>query len=76
MKGNRNRKRRRRRKTSAAKYVGILLLLTIVAAGGIVIWNLTPGVKIAKRLEAADAFVQSRNYEEAIASCVEALEID
>ena len=76
MKGNRNRKRRRRRKTSAAKYVGISLLLAVAAAGGIVLWNLTPGVKIAKRLEAADAFVKSRDYEEAIASCVEALEID
>lgn len=76
MKGNRNKRRRRRRKTSAAKYVVIFLLLAAAAAGGFVLWNLTPGVKIAKRLEAADAFVQSRNYEEAIASCVEALEID
>lgn len=76
MKENRNKRRRRRKKASAAKYVMAVLLLAAVAAGGVILWNLTPGVKIAKRLEAADIFVKDKNYEEAIASCAEALEID
>ncbi|MDE7333808.1 MAG: tetratricopeptide repeat protein [Lachnospiraceae bacterium] len=76
MKGNRKKRRRRRKKTSPVKYWAAFLLLAAAAVSGIVVWNLTPGAKIAKRLKAADAFVQNRNYEEAIASCVEALEID
>ena len=77
MKGKRNKRRRRRKKTSAAKYIGVFMLLAVLIAGGVIaVWNLTPGVKIAKRLKAADAYVQSQNYEEAIASCEEALEID
>lgn len=70
------RRRRRRRAVMIERTVIALLIVVFLVGGTTLVWNLMPDVKVAKRLEAADAFVETRNYEEAIASCEEALQID
>lgn len=73
----RERRRKHRRKAVMIERTVTALLLVVFFAGGtVLVWNLMPGIKVAKRLEAADAFVETSNYEEAIASCEEALQID
>ncbi len=70
------RRRQRRRAVMIERTVIALLIVVFLVGGTTLVWNLMPDVKVAKRLEAADAFVETRNYEEAIASCEEALQID
>lgn len=50
--------------------------LALAVAIGVLIYQLTPGVQVAKQLKEADAYLETENYEDAIASCQEALEID
>ena len=63
------RRRQRRRAVMIERTVIALLIVVFLVGGTTLVWNLMPDVKVAKRLEAADAFVETRNYEEAIASC-------
>lgn len=73
----REQRRKRRKRAVMIERTAIALLIVVFLVGGtVLIWNLMPGIKVAKRLEAADAFVETSNYEEAIASCEEALQID
>ncbi len=73
------RERRRKRRKRAVMLERIFVLFFIVAGlagGGMLFYNLLPEIKIAKQLEAAGEYVQTMDYEEAIASCEEALKID
>ncbi len=70
------RRKRRKRALMIERTVIALLIVVLLAGGTVLVFNLLPNVKVAKRLEAADAFVENSNYEEAIASCEEALQID
>lgn len=73
------RKRRRKRRKRAVmieRMVTALFIVVFLAGGILLVRNFMPGIKVAKRLEAAESFVQASNYREAIASCEEALQID
>ncbi len=71
----RRRKKRKKRVIMARLALGggLLLILT----GGIVLTlHYLPELRVARQLKAASVYVESQDYEEAIASCQEALEID
>lgn len=73
----RERRRKRRKKIVMIERMVVALLIVVILVGGTtLVWNLLPGIKVARRLEAADAFVETMEYDEAIASCEEALQID
>lgn len=76
-KAARERRRKHRRRVVMAERITVALLLVVGIVGGtVVVWNLLPEIKVAKQLEAAGEYVQTEDYEEAIASCEEALKID
>lgn len=70
------RRRHRRRVVMAERIFLVLLLVGILAGGAAVVWNQMPGIKLAKRLNDAVEYKEAEAYDEAIASCEEALEID
>lgn len=70
------RRRKRQRVVLAEKILLAVLGVVILAGGGIAVYKLVPQLRIAKQLEEADGYVEIQNYEEAIASCEEALSID
>lgn len=73
----RERRRKRRKKAVMTQRIVLALLIVVFAVGGTtLIWNLLPMVRVDRRLEAVDEFVKLQAYEEAIASCEEALKID
>lgn len=73
----RERRRKRRKKAVMTQRIVLALLIVVLAVGGTtLIWNLLPVVRVNRQLEAVDEFVKSQAYEEAIASCKEALKID
>lgn len=73
----RERRRKRRKRVVLAERIAAAAFVIAVLAGGIFLFfHLSPEIKIAKQLEAAGEYVQTQEFEEAIASCEEALEID
>ncbi|MDE7286569.1 MAG: tetratricopeptide repeat protein, partial [Lachnospiraceae bacterium] len=70
------RRKRRKRVVLAERIVAAAFILAVFAGGIFLIWQLSPEIKIAKQLEAAGEYVQTQDFEQAIASCEEALEID
>lgn len=74
----RARRRRHRKRVVMAERIFLAVLLVGILAGGaaIVFWNLRPEAKVARQLDAADEYKEAQSYDEAIASCEEALEID
>ncbi len=73
----RERRRRRRKRVVMAERIVVALWIVVFLAGGTaLVWNLMPGRKVARRLEEADAYAATHAYDEAIASCEEALQID
>lgn len=70
------RRRHRRRVVMAERIFLVLLLVGILAGGAAVVWNQMPGIKLAKRLNDAVEYKEAEAYDEAIASCEEALKID
>ncbi len=70
------RKKRRKRAVLAGRLAAAAFIAAGLAGAGFLIWNLSPEIKIAKQLEAAGEYVQTQDFEEAIASCEQALEID
>ena len=75
-KAARERRRRRRKRIVMAERIAAAVLLIGVLGGGVALWNFMPDIRIAKRLQAAGEYVETKAYEDAIASCEEALEID
>ncbi len=73
----RERRRIRRKRVVMTEKITLALIGVIILVGGTtVVWNMMPGIKVAKQLEAADGYVETQAYDEAIASCEEALKID
>lgn len=73
----RARRHKRRRRVVLIQKIAIALIGVVILVGGAVtIWNMLPGIKVARQLNAASAYVGTQAYDEAIASCQEALEID
>lgn len=70
------RRKRRKRIVMAERIVVALVIVVCIAGGAVALWNFMPEIKVAKQLEAAGEYVQTEAYEEAIASCEEALKID
>lgn len=70
------RRKKRQRVVLIEKLTIGLVCVAVLAGAGAVVYNLTPGYKIAKQLKEADAYMESENYDDAIASCEEALKID
>ncbi len=69
-------KKKRRKTVMMRRIVLALLILGIGAGGSLLVWNLMPQTKVIRHLEAASEYIETREYEEAIASCEEALQID
>lgn len=73
----RERRRRRRKRIVLAERIAVAVFLVGGLGGGaVLLWNFMPDIKIARRLQAAGEYVETKAYEDAIASCEEALEID
>ena len=70
------RRKHRKRVVLAEKIVLAVLGVAILGGGAFGVYHLVPEIKIAKQLEAADEYVETQAYDEAIASCEEALKID
>lgn len=70
------RRRRRRRIVLMEKIAVAAICLTVAVGAGVLIYQLLPGIKVARQLEEANAYIETENYDGAIASCQEALKID
>jgi len=74
---NRARRRKHRKKVVMIEKIVIAVVVLVVLVGsGVIIYNMIPDMKVAKSLEEASAFIETAAYDDAIASCEEALEID
>lgn len=73
----RARRRKRRKRIVMIERIVIVLFLAVILAGGtLAVRNMMPEIKIARQLNAADEYKAAQSYDEAIASCEEALKID
>lgn len=73
----RAKRRRRRKRVVLIERISIfVVLLAVLAGAGFLIYNSMPEIKISKRLKAANAYIETQDYDDAIASCEEALKID
>lgn len=73
----RAKRRRRRKRIVLIERISIFVVLVAVLAGvGFLIYNTMPEVKISKQLKEASAYIETQDYDDAIASCEEALKID
>ena len=70
------RRKRRRRAVLVQRLLVALFGVIILVGGSAVVWNMLPGIRVASKLSAADEYVETKDYDEAIASCKEALKID
>ncbi len=73
------RERRRKRRKRVVMFERILIAVIAVgllSGAGLLVYNLMPEIKLAKQLEAASEFIEMHDYDDAIASCEEALAID
>lgn len=74
--GRARRRKQRQKVVMMEKLVILVVMLIVLAGGGILIYHLIPDMKVAKSLEAASAYIETEDYDDAIASCEAALEID
>lgn len=73
----RERRRKHRKRVVMAEKIAIALAGVVILAGAAAtVIYMMPGIQVDKQLSAVDEFVESMDYEEAIASCEEALKID
>ena len=73
----RERRRKKRRRVVLIEKISVAVIcLGIVAGAGVLIYNLLPGIQVARQLEEANAYIETEDYDDAIASCQEALKID
>lgn len=70
------RRKRRRRAVLVQKIVIALAGVVVLVGGSAVVWSMLPGIRVARQLNAAEEYVETQEYDEAIASCKEALKID
>lgn len=73
----RERRRKKRRRVVLIEKISVAVIcLGVVAGAGVLIYNLLPGIQVARQLEEANAYIETEDYDDAIASCQEALKID
>lgn len=73
----RERRHRRRKKMILIQKTVITLAGVVLIAGGILFaYFLIPDIKVAKQLNEASAYIETQAYDDAIASCEQALKID
>lgn len=73
----RNKKSAKRKKVVLMEKVILGVIgVGILAGGGILAYHMIPDIQVAKQLEEANAYIETADYDDAIASCEEALEID
>lgn len=72
----REQQRRRRRRVLVGRIAAAVFLMLAIGGGVGLAFHFMPGIRVARQLEAANDYVETRAYEEAIASCEEALKID
>ena len=70
------RKKQRQRVVMMEKIIIVAVLAVVLIGGVILLCNVIPDMKVAKQLEEASAFIETEAYDDAIASCEEALKID
>lgn len=70
------RRKRRQRIVLIEKIVAAAAVIIVFAAVGVLCVKLVPEIRISRKLSAASAFMEEQDYEDAIASCEEALQID
>ena len=70
------RRKRRKRVVMAERIVLALFLVVILVGGTVAVFSMMPEIKVARQLNAADEYKEAQSYDEAIASCEEALKID
>ena len=74
---DRARRRKQRQKVvMIEKIVIAVVVLVVLVGGGIFVYHMIPDMKVAKQLEEASAYIETEAYDDAIASCEVALEID
>lgn len=73
----RAKRRRRRQKVVLMEKISIAAVCLVILLGaGILLYHMMPGIKVARQLEEANAYIETEAYDDAIASCEEALKID
>ena len=75
-KHKRKRRRKKKQKNTLGLKLGIAAVLAAVTAGGIYGYNQIPSVKVDKCISQAKEYEEMQDYESAIASYEEALEIE
>lgn len=75
-KARERRRKRRKKAVMMERIIVALLIVTFIVGGTVLAWNLVPGIKVSRHLDEANAFVETAAYDDAIASCEEALKID
>ena len=70
------RRKKRRRIVFIEKISVAAVCLGLIAGAGVLIYHLLPGIQVARQLEEANAYIETADYDDAIASCQEALKID
>ncbi len=70
------RRKRRQRIVLIEKLVMAAAVIIVFAAVGVLCVKLAPEIRISRKLSAASTFMEKQDYEDAIASCEEALQID
>lgn len=73
----RERRQKRRKKVLLAEKITLAAVgAALIAGGGLGVYFLMPWIQVSKQLEEANAYLETENYEDAIASYEEALSID
>ena len=73
----RARRRKRRQRVVFIEKISIAAVcLIILVVAGVLLYRMMPGIKLARQLQEANAYIETEAYDDAIASCEEALKID
>lgn len=70
------RRKHRKKVVFIERVVLIVLTAAVIATGTVLTIRMMPDIKVARQLKAADQYREEKSYEDAIASCEQALSID
>lgn len=70
------RHKKRQRVVFMEKVCVAAVCLIILTVAGVLLYRMMPGIQVARQLEEANAYIETEAYDDAIASCEEALKID
>lgn len=70
------RRKHRKKVVFIERVVLIVLAAAVIATGTVLTIRMMPDIKVARQLKAADQYREEKSYEDAIASCEQALSID